>query len=376
MPHRKIIKKVHSTYAELGQNGKIAVGIAGAITLWMLTGVFSGGDSETVYTKEVKPKVVSVQVIAQQDYKPAVRITGQSEPFRLVKLAAQTAGQVETVTLDRGAMVMEGDLLLSIDMAARGERLAAAKASLKEAKALYAAAKKLNREGYRADTSLAGREAALASAKETLKTVQSDISYTKISSPIKGIVEDRLVDKGDYVGVGDPVYTLVSREKFKLTAYVPQKSIGFVKEGLNAVATLANGQEIDGMVTFVATNAEAVTRTYKVEITIDGAKHQIPTGMSADIRIPYAEEKAYLIPNSALVLSDAGDIGTILLDENNAAQFYPVDVLSDTGSGFYIEGLKEGLRLVTKGQASLQNGEVVKVIETRDANGNIVEETK
>jgi len=117
--------------------------------------------------------------------------------------------------------------------------------------------------------------------------------------------------------------------------------------------------EVSGTITFVASNADTITRTYKVEIEIQSDK-QIPTGMSARVRIPTQTMTAYLVPYASMLLDDAGHLGAVVLDSSNTTHFVEVNPLDDNGNGVYLTGFNsEKINVIVRGQNGVVEGETV-----------------
>ncbi|MFT7432760.1 MAG: multidrug efflux system membrane fusion protein [Alphaproteobacteria bacterium] len=358
MPKKQRIVKIKERVSNLEGNVKMALGVVAFVILWMLSGIFSGDDA-IVETKKVhaKKEIQALRVIAEP-YTRQIILSATTEPYMLVNLAARIEGQIESISAKRGDDVEKGTILLSIEKEQRAEALQTAKYQLNQAQSLFNAAKNLNKEGYRADSSLDGRRAELAQAKENLKLAEDSLSYTKISSPINGFVEDRLVEVGDYVKKGTAVYQIVSKGRYKVVAYISQKDRGAIQVGSIATATLATGEEITGTITFIASNAHNITHTYKVEVDVKSGM-AIPTGMSAKLSIPSIAVTAQLVPYAAMVLNDKGNLGAIILESTNKAKFVPINPLDDNGKGFYLTGLPKESLVVIKGQSDLIDGEIV-----------------
>lgn len=343
----------------LPRNGRFAAYVAAFIIFWMLTGLIGGGE-ESHGEKELPLKNVAVKTFTPQPFVRTVTLTGRSAPKQTVSLSAQTAGQVEEIFIEQGDYVTKGTVLIKIDPATRDERLRAAKASVKEAQALYDTAKRLNAEGYRSDADVTAREAQLASAREALAGVEQDITYTRVESPINGYVERRHVEKGDYVNIGSPTFNIIGQDQFLLTAQLPQRNYDDVQPGQSVKATLLSGQEIEGIVTYKASNADEFTKTYALEMTVDGKKYRIPTGMTATIHIPVETIQALRVPHSALVLKDAGTLAVATVDGSNV-HLQSVTMLTDDSDAVWLTGIDHEADIIIRGQSSVTEGEEVNV---------------
>jgi len=361
-----LLLKIKGYIASKSPNIRVAIYVALAVILWMFTGVFNLFNFADDTAQQSDVKVVLVKHLEAQPYTKKIKVTGISAPEKQINLTAQTASTVETVHAEKGSNVKKGDLLISLKTETRPQQLKAAKAALKEANILYKTAKKLNKEGFKADTSLANSKALLETRKTAVAEIEQDMSYTKITAPIDGIVERRYVEVGDTVDKNTPLMQFVGQEKFLIKAHLSQKEQPFAKQGSKASATLVNGQTVEGVLRFVATHADETTRTFPVEMEVDGKLYNIPTGMTATLHILVEETTAHLIPHSALVLNDEGALGVMTVTEKSAAQFVPLSTLEDLQNGIWITGLGEKVTLVIRGQNALNEGEEVTIEATTD----------
>jgi multidrug efflux system membrane fusion protein len=73
---------------------------------------------------------------------------------------------------------------------------------MKQRQLEYEAAKTLQEKGFRSPTSVAGDLAAYQVAKAEVERMEKELENTKIRAPFDGVVDDRMVDVGDYLAPG------------------------------------------------------------------------------------------------------------------------------------------------------------------------------
>ena len=115
-----------------------------------------------------------------------------------------------------------------------------------------------------------------------------------------------------------------------------------------------------GTVSFVSRSADPTTRTFRVEIEVENADLSIRDGQTAEIGIQADGESAHLLPQSALTLDDAGQLGVRLVRDARAA-FAPVSVLRDAPDGIWIVGLPAEAEVIVVGQEFVTDGVAVDV---------------
>jgi len=175
------------------------------------------------------------------------------------------------------------------------------------------------------DSSLAQlrvQEAALKSARAqvdqktaALAQAQVNLNYTTIRAPVDGVVVSRAVDMGQTVAASLQAPTLFTiaqdLTKMQVETSVDEADIGRVKLEDRATFTVDAfpGQPFSGVVTQIRKAAQIVQNvvTYTVVISVDNPGGRLLPGMTANVKLVYAEKPSVLkVPNAALRFRPAG----------------------------------------------------------------------
>lgn len=167
------------------------------------------------------------------------------------------------------------------------------------------------------------------------------------------------MEVGQFVSPGSSCVTLVDLDPMLFVGNVTENERRFLETGQVAQATLSMGEVIEGEVTFVAKTAEESTRTYRINIEVENEDFHIPSGLTAQIRIPVETIQAQKITPALLVLDDEGQLGVRGINAENIVQFYPVQVVSDEADGIWVSGLPEVAQLIVVGQQLVVSGQRV-----------------
>jgi HlyD family secretion protein len=275
-----------------------------------------------------------------------VSVSGTLEPEEVVDVGAQVSGRVVQFgkdpgdpkkTVDYRTPVEKGTVLAVLDdTAARAAvgtaraALAVAEAKLAEKKAALTAAERdwtraqrLRTSGNLAESDfevsrgnfetakalVAVAEAEVGLARATLTEAETNLAYTVIKSPVKGVIIDRRVNVGQTVqaSLSAESLFLVAKDLRRMTVWasVPEAEIGRVKKGQEATFTVDPfpGEVFKGVVTKVRLNAQKTQHvvTYTVEIGVDNADEKLLPYLTADVRIAAdKKETVRMVHNEAL----------------------------------------------------------------------------
>lgn len=351
----QIIDKVKNLSPSL----KLAVIISVIALLWIMSGVlFSSGDDPSLQNKHHEKHVFYARTAKQsaKEYVSKIRVTGRTEPNRMAQISAEVDGRVVLTPSQEGSWVERDDILVVLDENDRKASLNEAKEALKQAEIEYEAARRLTSKQFNSEISLAKTRAALEKARAAVERAKIDLDNLVIKAPYKGILEERFVDVGDYLKVGDPVISLVDLNPIKVVGYLTENQVKNVSKGARATITLVDDRKFNGRVTFVSSAADDASRTFKVEIEAENKDQEIVAGLTASILIQGEIHKAYFVSPSILTLADDGQVGVKLVGQGDIVEFYPIKILSDQTDGMWIEGLPNSVEFITVGQEFVANG--------------------
>lgn len=362
--------------------------------------------SETVAPSGDQGRVVSVVAMKSiaQSIDSAVLLRGRTEAARQVNVMAETSGKVISTPLRKGAYIEAGQILCQLDPGTRNAslleakaRLLEAKAALPKAKAVAAgaaaalveakinenAARRLNENGYASETRAAQAEAALQAALANIEAAkagvisaaasseaanagvaasQKDIDNLTITAPFSGLLETDSAELGALLLPGSLCATIIQLDPIKLVGFAPETAVDRVLVGAMAGARLATGREIVGRVTFLSRSADALTRTFRVEVEVSNTGLAIRDGQTVEMLISSEGTSAHLLPQSSLTLSNDGDLGLRTVEDGNIVGFSPVRIIRDTTEGVWVAGLPDQVNVITAGQEYVIKG--VKVAPT------------
>lgn len=298
--------------------------------LALLVVLFMSFNSETKISFETT-KVKSGEI------KQIVTASGTIKALSTVTIGTQVSGTIKEIYVDYNSEVEEGELLALIDpdvfeatVSQRSAALEIAKAQVKveENDIIYyekalKRIQKLNSSKYSTEKELEGAErdynnaiaqlelqkAQVKQAEASLKSAETELKYTRISSPVKGIIISKSVEVGQTVAASFSTPELFSvaedLTKMEIEASVVEADISKVKEGQTVHFNVDSYPDVTFLGVVKQVRNQAVTNsnvvTYSVIIGIDNSELKLKPGMTANVEIITAQkENTMLVPNSAL----------------------------------------------------------------------------
>lgn len=346
----------------------IAAGITVAAVLWLASGLVGSdgagaeGGAPAVADREREPFAVRVADLTAAPMVREIIVNGRSEANRAVTLRSEIRGLVEEVLVAKGTQVEAGAPLVRIAVNARKADLAEARANLELRRIELEAATKLAERGFQSEVRRAEARARFEAAQAQLRQAELAVANTEVRAPFAGIVDERLVEVGDFVDTRDPIATIVDLDPIKFVAFVTERNVVDLSVGAAARVRLLDGSDVEGTVTFVASRATENARTFRVEVEAPNADRRIVSGITTSLRLPVADKLAHKISPAALTLDDSGTIGVKLVDAQDIVHFQPVTILGSSETGVWLGGLPERVRIVVVGQEFIVPGERVRPV--------------
>jgi multidrug efflux system membrane fusion protein len=343
-------------------------GIIIVVVFWLFSGQIGDHKSAEASVGNVSAgstltrAAVRVRTQTAEQVQRTIIVNGKTAPARVVHLAAETDGRIESIGAKRGASIERGTTIVRLDRRDRDARLAQARATVKQREVEYDGRLKLKSESYVSDAQLQEAVALLETAKVELKRAELDLAYMNIRAPFGGALQSRAVEIGDFVKRGDPIGTYVDNRTIIVSANLSEFDARFVNVGDDAEARLATGETVRGLVRYVAPVADEATRTFVVELEIDNSDGELRIGGTAELRIPAEEVLAHRVSPSLLTLDDAGNVGVKIVDQNGLVEFVVADIALSSNDGIWLAGLPRDATIITVGQGYVENGAMVHAV--------------
>jgi len=205
---------------------------------------------------------------------------------------------------------------------------------------------------------LKAAEAQLNAAKGDTANAEATFGYSKITSPINGVVTDRPFYPGETPPTGSPVVTVMDLSQIVARSHIAQTEAARLKVGNPATITVP-GQpgQVKGKITLVSPAVDANSTTVEVWVEAPNPGDKLRPGSSVQVAmVGETVPDAVVIPAAALLTAPDGATSVIMLDSQNAPQKKSVKTGIRDGQNVQITaGLQGGERVVTVGAFELFN---------------------
>lgn len=359
---------------------KIVLGTA-IITVF----VSCGRKQETQQTNEmIYPTTTLEEQDAELQVVYPVTIKGKED----IEIRPRIDGFIVNIYVDEGSVVKKGKPLFEINSPQAEQAMTSAQAAVTSAEARVNTAKvNVNRIKPLADKGIVGNvqletaedsyQSALADleqAKATLKNAQATIGWTKVTSPVDGLVGHLSYRQGSLVNSSNVLTTVANISNVFAQFSLNEKELRtFMNslEGDTQAEKLKNAPELtltlaDGTVYPEKGKIETISGVLNVTTGSANFRAEFPnkhgelrSGTSGSVSIPRQLRDVFVIPQKA-AFEQQDKTGIFVVQGDSVIQRIISVIPMPDGKNYVVtDGLKEGERIVTDNIVSLANGKKI-----------------
>jgi membrane fusion protein, multidrug efflux system len=389
----------------------VIVAVVGA-AIWKIRRNAQEQDSVQMIMQAQSERPTPVQVSAVQQKTMPIFLTalGTVTAYNTVTIKSRVDGQLMQVPVREGQAVRQGQVLAEIDPKPYQAALEQAQGQLvkDQANAVNARAEAarysallqagvVSKESQQAQASSAGQaEGSLAADEAAIEAAKVNLGYTKILSPIDGVVGLRQVDPGNIVHANDTTGLLVVTQLQPIAVIftlpedqlpeVLKRTRGGSRLAVEAFDRAASTHLANGSLLTVDNQIDTTTGTVKAKAVFDNQDGALFPNQFVNIRLILQEKQnSIVIPAAALQTGTQGNFVYLLKQGQPPAELVekkkdtdkPLPELEENQSNYYVEaqtvsveltegaqvilnsGVKPGDQIVVDGQEKLKNGSKV-----------------
>ena len=355
-------------------------------------------------TNSVRP--VAVSRVDRENLKQTLTMAAEFRPYQEVSLHAKVAGYVQTISVDVGDHVKEGQVLAHLDIPELQNEIekdtAAVQASREEVNRAQAnydqthlASSRLEAVAQQHPKLVAQQEVddarakdqnaagALAAAKQhvdestaELHKAEALLKYSDITAPFDGVITHRYADTGSLIQAGTsssqtiPVVDIEEETRLRLVFPVPESVVAQIKIGQTVqVSVSALRETFQAAVSRFSDKVDRETRTMRTEVDVENRDGRFKPGMYADATLAVQERNnAVSVPVEAVTVGEKPSV--LIVNHSGVVEARLVTLGLTTASRFEIsKGLLPGDLVIVGSRAGIRPGDKVapKVITAESA---------
>ncbi|HCZ47524.1 MAG TPA: efflux RND transporter periplasmic adaptor subunit [Gammaproteobacteria bacterium] len=352
--------------------------------LWPAVAVFAGfsllGGCGPQETGSVKPPgiLITAEPVMSAPVETVEASVGQVESLVEPVVAAEVAGRVLTVEVEVGDTVRKGQPLVVLDSEDYRLRRGAARAEIGRLEALIGQQERLvaryetlAKSDFFAKNALDDAQAQLkalrsqlAAARTQLSEAERNLARGRVLAPVDAGVAARMVNEGDYVGVGTPLLRLSTDQLLRVTLPYPEALADVLRSGLpvRLRSPAVPDTVVEGTVTEIRPTVGMANRALLVLVDLPNPGGWKP-GASVDGEVILdRRDQALLVPETAVVMRPAGPTVYLVEDDRARAVVVQTGVYQD-GQVEILAGLEAGALVAVDGAGFLSDGAAVRVLD-------------
>lgn len=277
-------------------------------------------------------------------------------------ISAHVVGYVEYENVHIGQSVRKGELLVKLSAPEIQSKYFAAKAAFEDASTTFKRIKTLYLENSVSRQMYDNTLMRYRMAKAGLNEAVTYLNYTKIYSPINGIITSKNISIGNLASPGMPLFTVQSSRNLEFKTLVNVKYYYLLEKIKSVELNFESiGKKVDGDIISVTKSAGPSSQTVIVRIKINGnMENGIIPGMYGISDFKIGSRKAILVPVSS-VITRLGIKGVYIAGKNGEAMFQPVKEGSIYKKKYVVilNGLTRGLTVITSNLAQVSDGSYI-----------------
>jgi len=324
---------------------------------------------QTAPAREMSASVAEVRPVGMSAYSPSA---GSVVAEESVKVTSRMMGYIRDLKVVEGQAVRKGELLFEIDpvdvqgaVAQAEQGLIQARAAMRDARADFERFEQLykdnvvNRQQYeKMKLNFDVARSRVAQAQAGLTQARGQFDYTRVTSPIDGVVTGKFANEGDMAAPGHPVIAVEDISRLQVRTSVPEEIFRHLSLGMTVDVDI-DGQPrmLTGKVARLSPSADPVAHTYPVKLDVEA--QGLRSGAFARVLFTTGTREALAVPAHA-VIQRAGIKGVFVVNAEGIAQYRMVRTGAQiNGQVEILSGLRAGERIVLDGAGALQNGDLI-----------------
>ncbi|HEX2559546.1 efflux RND transporter periplasmic adaptor subunit [Phenylobacterium sp.] len=324
---------------------------------------------------EAAPEVAAptaVQAVRVSAARPSaeVQASGRIARRREMELSFRVAGVMTGLSVDAGDRIAAGQVLANLDPTGLAAAEQRASAELERARRDYARDQALFEKGFVSRQRLDDRASAVKAAEAGHSAAAFDRRWTRLVSPVSGVVLQRVRQSGEVVQPGQTVLRVADEASpLVVRAPAPDRDAAHIRLGAPVRVRIDDATELPGRVSRIGESADVRTGAVEIEVELPTAP-QLRSGQIATVWIPVQTQAAARpqamarLPAEAILEAQGRQAAVLVVDPaGSTARRRAVTFGGFDGDDALVSGLPDGTQVITVGAGFVSDGEKVRVMD-------------
>ena len=323
--------------------------------------------------KDTNEKLTLITALIAKDtvFNHYIELQATVQTKENLMLNAEFGGILQQVFVKEGQKVTKGQTLARIDDGGLSSQLAQMETQAALAKTTFERQENLWKQKIGSEIQYLQAKTNYNAQLKAVAQMKAQLAKTIIRAPFSGTIDEIASERGSVVGPGTPILRIVSLGNMYLEAEVPEKNIGTIKKGSDAIVHFPVLREkFNAKVTQAGNYINPANRSFMIQIAIPNKNGNIKPNLSSKIQLKdYSNSKAITVPTS--IISENADGEQFLYiaqnpDKNGNAIAKKIIVKVGLSQGELIEivdGVKDGDLIIKEGARSVKDGQKVSIIK-------------
>ena len=268
-------------------------------------------------------------------------------------------GVVKRVFVSEGQAVRPGQLIAVMDDTQARNMLSGAEAQMAQANDALQRFQMLHDNGSLPEVQWVEIQSKVAQAKAQLEVAKKNLANCSLKAPVSGIVGKKNVKAGETALPSQAVVTILNINTVKVKVSVPEAEVNAIQANTTSEITVeAANRTLSGGSIEKSVQADPLTHSYNVRITVANTDHKLLPGMVANVCIGLTKADTCLsVPITAVQRNVNGRLFVWTVANDSTAHRTIVSVGATLGNNIsIISGISDGQRIVTEGYQKLSEG--------------------
>ena len=309
---------------------------------------------------------VSVLKVQTESFKSYLEVQGRVDFDQNATVGARAAGTLTSLRVQRGDRVSKGQTLATIDASILDASIAELRTRTDLARVVYEKQAGLWKQQIGTEIQYLTAKNNYDALRRNIATLNQQRALYNVVAPFGGTADEVIPKLGEVVAPGAPVVRLTSGAGSKILADVSEAYGNSIKAGDKALVTIPDlsGEDIPATVRAVSRSINATSRTFTVELRLQGAKStDLRPNMVATVRIlNYNRPNATVLPVDLVQKDEQNSYVYVVVQE--AGKSVAKRRIIKTGNTYngkveVTDGLAANDQVISAGYQNLNEGQIV-----------------